>query len=149
MVELRHTVPVDAMRARYFHRIAAELKAKGVQLVVLIPPPRGVTMARHIWPGDPSAARFDPVREEAGYRMSLRRIAQGGSIVPDILAAMRDPRAQRLAFPGGEFFSGDFHWTPLGANFAAIATHRALARNPAYRAQIGRASCRERVCQSV
>src|SRR3546814_5688323 len=109
MVELRHTVPVDAMRARYFHRIAAELKAKGVQLVVLIPPPRGVTMARHIWPGDPSAARFDPVREEAGYRMSLRRIAQGGSIVPDILAAMRDPRAQRLAFPGGEFFSGDFH----------------------------------------
>src|SRR3546814_17266105 len=31
MVELRHTVPVDAMRARYFHRIAAELKAKGVQ----------------------------------------------------------------------------------------------------------------------
>src|SRR3546814_14948321 len=88
MVELRHTVPVDAMRARYFHRIAAELKAKGVKLVVLIPPPRGVTMARPIWPGDPSADRFDPVREEDGHRMSLRLLAQRGSFVPDIPAAL-------------------------------------------------------------
>lgn len=131
-VDYRNQVPFDAVQLAYMAELRRVLARRGTQLVAIVPPPRGVAMQKYINFDEPEARKFDPAKAEANFNLALARLRSVGVIAPDILGAMRDSRIAPPLFPGEEYYVGDLHWTPVGANDAAVATKRALARNPAY-----------------
>lgn len=135
--DYRNWAPFGGTQSVLLAELVRKLRARGTKLVVLVPPPRGLTMRQYINPNDPRARHFDPRKAELSYRLSLRRAERAGAIVPDVLGMMRLPPGRPGSGP--LFYPGDIHWTVLGANRGAAAVRGALLRDRDYRAMAPKA----------
>lgn len=107
--------------------LAAALKQRGTELVIVVPPTRGIAAADQIDRTDPAQAGFDVAAATQAYEAKLQALRGAGVIVPDILAANGDL--------GADFFlKRDTHWSAEGAQVSAQAVAAALASSKTYAA---------------
>lgn len=100
------------------------LKQRGVELVAVYQPTRGLVNRSKLKPAD--QARFDYDTALANYRKALARVEQLGIWVPD-LSSLADEQADQ-AF----YFRRDQHWTPYGAERTARLVAETVRRIPGF-----------------
>ncbi len=105
--------------------LSAALKQRGIQLVIVVPPTRGIAAADKVDRGDASQAKFDIVAATSAYRARLDALRQAGAVVPDILAA-------NGALGADFFLKRDTHWSAEGARVSAAAVAAALSASKTY-----------------
>lgn len=109
---------------RMLEELHAAFKRRGVELVVVYPPTRGLVNRAKLSPED--RARFDFDRALDNYRKALGRFEKIGFHVPD-LSSLADEKEQQ-AF----YFRGDPHWTPYGAERTAKIVAQTVTRLPGF-----------------
>jgi len=123
--DLRTSFGPDAEGYNALKRLHAELKAKGVELVMVYQPTRGMMHADKL----PASARkqYNPEVARNSYASTLKKFRQIGIVVPDL---------ERLVQEGGGansyFYRGDHHWTAEGADRTAKVTAEAIAKMKAF-----------------
>lgn len=98
---------------QYMKELRDAFKRKGVELVLVYQPTRGLTNRSKLNPED--YARFDYDKALKNYRATLEQFRKIGFVVPDlsVLADENEPDNQSF------YFKGDQHWTPFGAERSA------------------------------
>jgi alginate biosynthesis protein AlgX len=109
---------------RMLKELRDALKSKGVELVVVYQPTRGLVNRDKLKPAD--QARFDFDRALHNYRQSLARFEQVGLWVPD-LSPLADEREEQPFY-----FRRDQHWTPYGAERTARLVAETVKRIPGF-----------------
>ncbi|GGJ66935.1 alginate O-acetyltransferase AlgX-related protein [Deinococcus aquiradiocola] len=107
-------------------RLAAALRARGVQLVVAPVPPRSFVVPGHLNAAFPTEKAFDVAGARAFYQGLVGDLRAAGIPTADLLT----PAA---ALGDAGVFRQDIHWTPQGAQVAAHAvadTLRQAGRTP-------------------
>jgi alginate O-acetyltransferase complex protein AlgJ len=91
------------------------LKQARIDLVFLLLPSKGRVYRRFL----PEGARISPEvdRRYASVAADLRR---AGAVVPDLDTVFREAAAREPHWP--LYFKSDTHWTPVGAELAAVTT---------------------------
>jgi alginate biosynthesis protein AlgX len=115
--------PLDAQVATEVAKIAALLKAKGTELVMLPVPARGTVMGRHLAnvPVETTYA-FDPAIAAKSYTAYVNTLESVGVTTLDLMAVLMSRN------DGTDFFlPSDHHWNPSGAKAAAEALGKLLA----------------------
>ncbi len=102
-------------------RLAEALKKKGVQLVLVYLPTRGL-----VHPDRLLDCTYDFTAAAASYAEVLDRLRQQGILVPDLTALLAEQ--EENAF----YFRRDHHWTPHGARRTARLVAEAIRRQPAW-----------------
>lgn len=105
-----------------------ELKARGIDLAILIAPPRPVVAGQEIV--DATVGRDGKYWiEEQQFKFALlnRQLNRMGAIAPDLQALVFDNPELRESF----YFSRDTHWTNVGAAHSAAALARMMGK-PAF-----------------
>ncbi|NBA96223.1 alginate O-acetyltransferase [Pseudomonas sp. R5(2019)] len=107
------TTPAGYRRLQQLHDA---FKARGVELVVVYQPTRGLVNRNMLKPADKAA--FDYEKALRNYQGMLARFSKMGYWVPDLSVLTNEQLP--LAEQGHDFyFRGDQHWTPYGAERAA------------------------------
>ncbi|WP_348673359.1 alginate biosynthesis protein AlgX [uncultured Abyssibacter sp.] len=90
------------------------LAARGVTLVMLPLPPRGLMAWRHL----PDHMKQDVSRDMArvGYQVLLQDLRDAGAVVPRLGQLLYGPQEDSF------YFKRDHHWTPSGAKRTALQT---------------------------
>ncbi len=88
-------------------KIAEAFDARGIKLVLAVPPPRPLFMSAVI-------EGYDKNKATDSFLTYLRNITDTGVIAPDLLTPMQ------ASLGTDAYFQRDTHWTPKGAAFAAI-----------------------------
>lgn len=101
------------------------LKARGVELLVVLQPTKGLVNRRKLTPE--WQARFDWEKARANYLRTIEQLRRIGIWAADY-SPLFDEQNQETAF----FFKDDHHWTPRGAEDAARLTAEVLKQIPAY-----------------
>lgn len=107
----------------------AALQARGTQLAIVVPPPRGLIEAVHVDPSRFEAEKLDYPRIAEGYDVFVESLRESGAIVPDLRGAIE---AARAAGAGDFYYHRDIHWRPEGARIAAEAVAQAVRGTPLY-----------------
>lgn len=118
----------DPEGMRRLVRLHRALRARGVELVIMIQPPRGLIHADKLaaagYPYDADTAR-------ASYLRTLRDLRANGIVVPPLEQLLDDPGATDY------FWRTDHHWTPDGTRRTAqlvagqvrgLAAYKGIAR---------------------
>ena len=135
--DFRVLKPLEKEKLAGIADLAAGLRQRGTQLVIVVPPTRGIAAAGKLDRADPEQAAFDLEKAVAAYGARLESLRAAGVVVPDILAFN-----DKL---GADFFlKRDTHWSAEGARVSAEAVAAALADSPAYGAIAKRAFATER-----
>jgi len=117
--DLRTSFGPDAEGTAYLKRFRDALKARGVELVMVYQPSRGIMHADKL--AEASRKQFNPAAARSGYAQALQRFRALGITVPNL---------ERLVQEGGGansyFFRGDHHWTPEGSERTAAVTAEAI-----------------------
>ncbi|NBA98076.1 alginate O-acetyltransferase [Pseudomonas sp. R5(2019)] len=120
------TTPAGYRRLQQLHDA---FKAKGVELVVVYQPTRGLVNRNMLKPADKAA--FDYEKALRNYQGMLARFSKMGYWVPDLSPLTNE--ALPLAQKGQEFyFRGDQHWTPYGAERAAKIVAEKVKQVPGF-----------------
>ena len=120
------TTPAGYKRLQQVHDA---FKARGVELVVVYQPTRGLVNRNMLNPADKAAFNYEKALRN--YQAMLKRFAQMGYNVPDLSPLTNEqlPAAQQ----GKDFyFRGDQHWTPYGAERAAKIVADTVHSMPAF-----------------
>lgn len=124
--DLRTTFGPDADGYRELKRFTAALKRRGVDLVAVYQPTRGMLHKDKLPKALQKTYSADTAR--FSYALTLKRFRDIGMVVPDLT---------QLIGEGGEqpyFFRGDHHWTPYGAQRTAQVVAAAIKQLPSYQA---------------
>ncbi|MGQ7959142.1 alginate O-acetyltransferase [Pseudomonas sp. SP16.1] len=100
------------------------LKQRGVELVVVYQPTRGLVNRSKLKPAD--YQRFDYDKALANYRQALARFEQLGIWVPDLSGLTDEDSDQEF------YFRRDQHWTPYGAERTARLVAETVKRIPGF-----------------
>lgn len=100
------------------------LKQRGVELVVVYQPTRGLVNRSKLKPAD--YQRFDYDKALANYRQALARFEQLGIWVPDLTPLTDEDSDQAF------YFRRDQHWTPYGAERTARLVAETVKRIPGF-----------------
>jgi alginate O-acetyltransferase complex protein AlgJ len=118
----------DTAQIAALTRFTRALNQRGTRLIVVVPPPRGLTAAPHILPNARGADRFNAAAIAHFQAELLKQIRTAGAIAPDLISAgQRDLTGQ----PGGfanYYYRVDSHWSPLGAASAGRETGLSIQR---------------------
>lgn len=107
------TSPAGYQRLQQLHDA---FKSKGVELVLVYQPTRGLVNRNKLKPED--KAKFDFDKALGNYKGMLARFAKMGYAVPDLSPLTNEQLPNTL--PAHDFyFRGDQHWTPYGAQRTA------------------------------
>jgi hypothetical protein len=88
-------------------KIAEAFDARGIKLVLAVPPPRPLFMSAVI-------EGYDKNKATDSFLTYLKNITDTGVIAPDLLTPMQ------ASLGNDAYFQRDTHWTPKGAAFAAL-----------------------------
>jgi alginate biosynthesis protein AlgX len=105
-------------------RLARALGTRGVQVVLVDLPRRGLLASNHLLPAD--RARYDARAALVNYRRNLQRFRDAGFIVPDYGKLIDQPDGTEY------FFRRDGHWTPDGARRTAELIAQTIKTLPVY-----------------
>lgn len=105
--------PVDPLLYDDMARLRKALNARGVQVVLVSSPPRGLVEYQHLGPD--LRGRYDYARALANYRAHLERLRAAGFIVPDTSVFANESAGNDEQF----YFRRDLHWTGSGARRTA------------------------------
>jgi alginate biosynthesis protein AlgX len=114
--DLRTRFGPDAEGTAMLKRFHAALKRRGIELVMVYQPPRGLMHADKLPPA--TRRTYDPGAARAGYTQALQRFRALGITVPQLESLLQEP--------GEYFYRGDHHWTPEGAERTAAVTAEAI-----------------------
>lgn len=120
--------PIDPLIYEDLARLRRALNARGVQVVMVSSPPRGLVEARKLGKG--LSSRFDFPRALDNYRKHLDRLRAAGFIVPDTATFAGESADNGEPF----YFKRDVHWRSSGARrtaelVAAELRARGLSKN--------------------
>jgi alginate biosynthesis protein AlgX len=99
-------------------------KSKGVELVVVYQPTRGLVDRNKLFPADRD--KFDYNTALKNYQAMLGRFAKMGYTVPDLSPLTNEQQAHDF------YFRGDQHWTPYGAERTAKIVAESVKKLPAF-----------------
>lgn len=122
--DLRISFGPDDQGLRDMVRLNQALKRRGVTLVVVVQPPRGLMQREQL--GSAERASYNHELAQFSYVSMLKRMRGAGIVVPDL---------ERLVYDrsGGDFFfRADHHWTPEGARRTALVTADRIRELPEY-----------------
>ncbi|MDN7139897.1 alginate O-acetyltransferase [Pseudomonas sp. JQ170] len=102
------------------------LKARGVELVMVYLPPRGLLVTEMLRPQDRSS--FNAELSRKNYLATIEHLRGLGIRVPDLSALLAHPAEVRSKF----FFKRDNHWTPQGAELAAQLLAAELSKSDVF-----------------
>jgi alginate biosynthesis protein AlgX len=122
--DLRTDFGTTAAGYRMLKRLRDALKSKGVELVVVYQPTRGLVNRSKLNPQE--YARFNYAKALQSYRATLQKFQQLGLWVPD-LAQLTDEQHEQPFY-----FRGDQHWSPYGAQRTARLVAAEVKRIPAF-----------------
>ena len=88
-------------------KIAEGFEARGIKLVLTVPPPRPLFMSAVI-------EGYDRNKATDSFLAYLKGISDTGVVVPDLLTSMQVSLGQEA------YFQRDTHWTPKGAAYSAL-----------------------------
>ena len=100
------------------------LKKKGIELVVVYQPTRGLINREKLTPAEKASFNYDLAKKN--YLATIAKLRDTGMYVPDY-SPLFDEK-QEHAF----YFKGDHHWTPYGAERAAKITAQTLKDVPGF-----------------
>lgn len=123
--DLRTTFGPDADGYKELKRFARALKRRGVDLVAVYQPPRGLLHRDKLPRAMRKAYNYDLAK--FSYGLTLQRFRNAGLVTPDLGQLVRTDSAQPF------FFRGDHHWTPYGAQRTARVVADAIKGLPSYR----------------
>ena len=109
--DLRTEFGTSEVGYRRLKELRDGLKQRGVELVVVYQPTRGLVNRDKLRPAD--YQRFDYDKALRNYRQALNRFEQLGIWVPD-LSGLTDEHSEQ-----DFYFRRDQHWTPYGAERTA------------------------------
>ena len=112
--DLRTSFGPDAEGSAALKRFVGALKQRGVQLVMVYQPSRGLMHADKLPPNIRKQYNVDAARN--AYVQTLQRFRSLGIVVPDLDRLLKEPGK------GDYFYRGDHHWTPEGAERTAQIT---------------------------
>ena len=116
------SIPRDIESAKsYLSRLKQTLENHGTQLIVVIPPRRGMVYDNYFNTTDDRFVEYSIEVSISAYKQVLATIQEAGIAAPDILTLMREKRQQEQLF-----FKTDHHWTFAGARLVASAVARSL-----------------------
>ena len=122
--DLRTTFGTDETGYRYLKELRDGLKQRGVELVVVYQPTRGLVNREKLAPED--YQRFDYDKALRNYRQTLARFEQLGIWVPDLTPLTDEKDAKEF------YFRRDQHWTPYGAERTARLVAETIKRIPGF-----------------
>ncbi|PSS56836.1 alginate O-acetyltransferase [Pseudomonas sp. BBP2017] len=103
------------------------LKARGVELVMVYLPPRGLLVTEMLNPQERSS--FNAELSRRNYLATIERLRSLGIRVPDLSALLDQPAEVRRKF----FFKRDNHWTPQGAELTAQLLAAELSKSQVFK----------------
>lgn len=107
----------------YMKQVNERLAAKGIELVVLLQPSRGIMMQRYIDQGNMPEG-YDPAKAQKNYKALISKLNRAGIEAPDVSDVPSD-----IAY----FFKGDPHWRREGSHWTAQRLARVIRQYPAYK----------------
>ena len=115
------TTPAGYRRMQQLHDA---FKSKGVELVVVYQPTRGLVNRNKLMPAERD--RYDYDKALKNYQAMLGRFAKMGYHVPDLSPLTNEKQAHDF------YFRGDQHWTPYGAERTARIVADTVKKIPAF-----------------
>lgn len=109
--DLRTDFGTSAEGWRELRALRDELKRKGIELVVVYQPTRGLVNREKLSPAE--KAGFDYELAKKNYLATIARFRQAGIWTPDF-SPLFDEKEEHAYY-----FKGDHHWTPHGARRSA------------------------------
>ncbi len=120
------TTPAGYKRLQQVHDA---FKARGIELVVVYQPTRGLVNRNMLKPAEKAAFNYE--KALGNYQAMLARFSKMGYNVPDLSPLTNEQLA--AADQGKDFyFRGDQHWTPYGAERAARIVAETVHKMPAF-----------------
>jgi alginate biosynthesis protein AlgX len=116
--DLRTSFGPDAEGTAALKRFAGALRQRGVSLVMVYQPSRGLMHADKLPPAMRKQFNVDAAR--AGYAQALQKFRGLGITVPELERLAREPGPEEY------FYRGDHHWTVAGAERTALLTAEAI-----------------------
>ncbi|MDB6142572.1 MAG: alginate biosynthesis protein AlgX [Pseudomonas sp.] len=115
------TTPEGYRRLKELHDA---FKSKGVELVVVYQPTRGLVDRNKLFPADRD--KFDYAKALSNYQAMLGRFSKMGYWVPDLSPLTNEQQAHDF------YFRGDQHWTPYGAQRTAKIVAEKVKQVPGF-----------------
>ena len=111
--DLRTDFGLDESGYKALKRLRDGLAQRGVELVLVMPPSRGLLHADRLTPLE--LASFDQAKARQNYLQTLDRVRGLGILAPDFANLLSSPQPAGQPF----YFKGDHNWTPYGADRSA------------------------------
>ncbi|OZY44085.1 alginate O-acetyltransferase [Pseudomonas lundensis] len=115
------TTPAGYKRMKQLHDA---FKSKGVELVVVYQPTRGLVNRNKLMPAERASFDYDTALKN--YQAMLGRFAKMGYYVPDLSPLTNEQQAHDF------YFRGDQHWTPYGAERTAKIVADTVKKIPGF-----------------
>ena len=115
------TTPAGYKRMQQLHDA---FKSKGVELVVVYQPTRGLVNRSKLMPAERASFDYDTALKN--YQAMLARFAKMGYYVPDLSPLTDEQQAHDF------YFRGDQHWTPYGAERTAKIVAETVKKIPGF-----------------
>ncbi|NBA94861.1 alginate biosynthesis protein AlgX [Pseudomonas sp. R5(2019)] len=126
--DLRTDFGLDEIGYKALKRLRDGLAQRGVELVLVLPPSRGLLHADRLTPA--ALATFDQATARDNYLQTLARVRDLRVVVPDFGTLLQAPSPADQPF----YFKGDHNWTPYGAERSARLVAQALKGSNALKA---------------
>lgn len=107
----------------FMRRVNEALKAKGVDLYVVLQPSRAMVVPQHIDPKD-APEGYDPAVAKANYQALIAELQKNGIQTTDLSNPPSDFEY---------FFRGDPHWRREGAMWTAQEMSKLIKKNPLFK----------------
>ncbi len=107
--------------APYLERLAQAFADRGITLLAVVIPRRGMVDNEQLDPNHPVFAEYDLEEAVSGYQTAISAFRDAGIIAPDLVAFAAEHGADQPFF-----LKRDLHWSPQGARLSAQAVAESL-----------------------
>ena len=121
-VDLQQSFPLDTASKAAFAELVTRLEQRGVKLVVMLQPTRGLMHADALV--SPWKERFSQAVARRSYLEKAQALRELGATVVDMAPVLNSMHEQEY------FFRRDHHWTPYGADVSARQVAEAMLADP-------------------
>lgn len=126
-IDLMTDIGTTAEGYQHLQRLRDALKERGVELVMVYLPPRGLVSPEML--SAQSRSGYDAELSRKNYLATTERLRSLGIRVPDLSALLEQPAAVRETL----FFKRDNHWTPRGAELTAQLLAAELGKSEVFK----------------